>query len=428
MCSRLKQGLALTLSEIPFIGGCVVPEGGERGRVQIQVGEGSGVRFSYRNYTEELPQNAWQNSYNKLKAAYFPISALGPGKFSPLATVPTSPTPAVMAVQANFINEGLLLTTCIHHSASDANGLTTVLRVWAQHSRECGVEGLPPSIALDWKAMDRSTLMNGQAGVDIKEFPEFRVRGGPEVTVLDRVGASSTCPEKEHCIFYFSPSHLTQLKLAASSNNPAKPWVSTNDALCALLWRHISRARGIGSSESEKHDMLPVQFTRAVEGRRRLSPPLPDDFLGNCVTWCPATLDIDTLTSPSSPLYNVASTLRTAVTHFDSAHLRGVIGVIDSIPDIANLEITSYDNPGRSIAVTSLADMGLYQVDWGQGIGQPEYVRTTAAPRTGGVGAAGIFPRLLDGGLEIVLGVEVETMRRLRADEEFMRFAKWRCT
>ncbi len=429
LCSRLKGGLSLTLSEIPFIGGCIVPEEGDRGRLQILVGEGYGIRFSYRDYTDGSSQKLWPKSYNELKAAQFPISALDAGKLSPLDMVPTSPTPAVMAVQANFINGGLLLTTCIHHSASDGTGLATVLKVWAEHSRRENVaDGLPSPIALRWKEMDRSTLKHGQAGADIKDFPEFRVRDGTKVPVLDRVGASSTCPVKDHCIFYFSPSHLAQLKLAASATNPAEPWVSTNDALCALLWRHISRARGLGSAESGKQNMTPVQFTCAVQARRRFSPPLPDDFLGNCVTWCPATLDVDALTSPSSPLYKVAITLRTAITRLDSARLWGVIGAIDAIPDTTNLEVTSYDNPGRSLVVSSWADMGLYGVDWGQGIGRPEYVRITAQPTTGGVGAALIFPRLLDGGLEVVIGVEVETMRRLRADQEFMRFAEWRCS
>ena len=108
-----------------------------------------------------------------------------------------------------------------------------------------------------------------------------------------------------------------------------------------------------------------VQFTCAVQGRRRLSPPRPDDFLGNCVTWCAAKLDFESLTSASSSLYNVACTLHSAITRIDSDHLRGVIGMAESVPDFTHLEITSYDDPERSFGVSSLADLGLYQLDRG---------------------------------------------------------------
>lgn len=427
--SRLKHGLAETLSELPLLGGCIVPEVGKRGRVQIQIDEGCGIRFPLRDYTDTSSQSPWQLSYDELKVAHFPISALDAGKLSPVEFVPTSPKPPIMVVQANFINGGLLLTTSIHHSASDAIGFAKVLKVWAKHTkRGRPAGGITSPTTPDWGAMDRSVLMKGHPEADVKDFPGFRVRDGSEVTALQRIGASPACPPKEHSLFYFSPSHLAELKLAASSQNPTEPWVSTNDALCAHLWRHISRARGLGSAGSGYHGSLPVQCTFAVQGRRRLLPPLPENFLGNAATLGPATLDIDTLTSPSSPLYKVASRLRSEITRIDSAHIRGVVGMIDSVSDLGNLEIAVFDYPQRDLTMSSWSDLGLLQVDWGQGIGRPEYLRITEQLSTGAIGAAAIFPRLLDGGLEVLIGVEVDTMKRLKADEEFLKFAEWRCT
>lgn len=426
---RLKYGLSETISELPFLGGCIIPEVGKSGRVQIQINEGYGIRFPYRDYTDALSQTSWRRSYDELKAAHFPISALDAGKLSPVEFVPTSPTPPVMVVQANFIDGGLLLTTSIHHSASDATGFATVLKIWAKHSRsDCETGGILSLTTPNWRAMDRSVLMKGHAEAHIRDSPELRVRDSLELTVLQRTGVISACPARENGIFYFSPSRLAQLKLAASSDKPTDPWISTNDALCALLGRHISRARGLGPLESGGQGTLPVQFTLAVQGRRRLAPPLPEEFLGNVVILCPATLDINTLTSPTSPLYDAASTLRKALNSIDSGYLRGRIGMIDSIPDLNNLEVAVFDNPQRDLLVSSWSDLGLLQVDWGQGIGRPEYIRIPQQPSTGGMGGAGIFPRLLDGGLEVLIGVEVETMRRLRADEEFLKFAEWRCT
>lgn len=41
------------------------------------------------------------------------------------------------------------------------------------------------------------------------------------------------------------------------------------------------------------------------------------------------------------------------IKHADSAHSRGVLGVIDSKPTTTNLEDTIYDNPSRSMVVLS---------------------------------------------------------------------------
>lgn len=50
--SKLKAGLSLTLSELPFIGGYLFPEeGAAGGRFQINVDEGHGMRYVYRDFT-----------------------------------------------------------------------------------------------------------------------------------------------------------------------------------------------------------------------------------------------------------------------------------------------------------------------------------------------------------------------------------------
>ena len=121
------------------------------------------------------------------------------------------------------MNEGQLLTACIYHSASDATALASILKVWVKHTRRVTEEyKLPLPAAIDWRAMDRSPLMKGQAGAKIEDYPEFRVREQTKVTALEQVGASSYCRPKAYGIFYFSPSHLAELKLAAAPADPAK--------------------------------------------------------------------------------------------------------------------------------------------------------------------------------------------------------------
>ncbi len=93
---------------------------------------------------------------------------------------------------------------------------------------------------------------------------------------------------------------------------------------------------------------------------------------------------------------------------------------------MANPAITFIDNQGRSTVTTTWADLGLLQLDWDEGIGRPEYVTMLPPSSIGGLGTAIMMPRLLDGALEVVIGVEVEAMKRPRADEDFSRSAERR--
>ena len=97
---------------------------------------------------------------------------------------------------------------------------------------------------------------------------------------------------------------------------------------------------------------------------------------------------------------------------------------------VSELKVTCYDDPGRGLIMTSWADLGLYELEWGGGMGRPECVRIPKLPTEGGsvAGVGAIFPRLVDGGLEVILGLEVETMERLRAEESWGSFAEWVCT
>lgn len=424
--AKMKSGLTPTLSEIPFVGGVVVPEEGGRGRHQINIDQGYGMRFVFRNFATT---STFKCSYEELQRAKFPNSAMDAEKLSPFGYIPTSATPAVMAAQANFFTGGMLLTVSILHTASDVLGLAEILKCWVKNIKDAdAANGISPQAPVPpARSMDRATMMKGHSGADIKDFPEYRLLEGQKETLQQRLGVVEAAPPTEFSTFYFSPAHLAQLKRAASSPNPDDPWISTNDALCAFIWHHTSLARRLLSSPHSTS--RPLMFAMAVEGRRRLSPPLQPSYLGNATFFCPITAPVSSVVSPSS-LYALAFQFRTAITRFDNARMRDIIGLIDGMPVVSDLKVTCYDDPGRGLWMTSWADMGLYELEWGEGMGVPECVRIPELPTEGGTfpGAGAIFPRLPDGGLEAILGLEVETMERSRADEAWGTFAEWVCS
>ena len=450
--SELKAGLSLTLSEFPFIGGYLAPEGAGAGeRFQIKVDEGHSMRFVYRDFTTSDSQAKFKYSYDELKRNYFPCLAFDREVLAPVQVAVREPEPAVMAAQANFVHGGLILSIYLDHRATDAFTLGAVLNAWATHTNVTDLarsNGPGASIhSLTPRSMDRTPMSNGLVGAQLKDYPEFKVVNDPratsqalvahtEVTTAAAALAAASPLQLESsvsfhkiCIVHITTTRLRDLKDAASPASPSDGWISTNDAVCAFLWRHIARvqARLAGNPQPDPHiPETPLNLALAVEARRRMIPALPKDYLGNAVFHCAVTSDLTTVTSPSTPLPTIARLVRGAITRFDSARMRGVIGLIDSIPKLSELTFRMYLDPMRGLIISSWTDTGLYESEWGAGLGKAEGVRFPDKLFPAGLPPCVIFLRRPDGGLEVLIGMEDAAIQLLREDEEFLSFVEWK--
>ena len=446
--SKLAAGLSLTLSEIPMIGGYVAPvEGSGGSKVQINVDEDYGMELIYQDLTNPDSRAKFNYSYDELQRDHFPCSAFDPMALMPLQLFMPNPEPAVMAVQTNFIQGGLIMAIGINHKASDGMTLAAILRAWAKHTKvaETIDGGLGAAIEnLTPRSMDRSSMCNGLAGGQIGDFPEYKLANDPGATSAAQAEASAdtatpapaapaSLPHSppgplKLSIVHFSAERLAHLKSAASPPTPSEGWISTNDAICALLWRNISRVRADLARQhgSPLPPETPLNSAVAVEARRRLA--LPEEYLGNANFYCPVSSDLGTVASPSTPLPTVARLICEAVGGFDARRIRGAIGLIESMAKASDLQIRVFEDPMRGLIVTSWADMGLYDSEWGAGLGKVESVRVPNVTLPGGAPICGIFPRRPDGGMEVMMLVEEEAIQALRADEEFTAFAEWRGT
>ena len=446
--SKLSAGLSLTLSEIPFIGGYITSvEGTAGGRLQIKIDEGYGTRVTYRDYTTPESRTNFKPSYDELKRDNFPCSAFDPAALMPVQLFVKGPEPPVMVIQTNFIDGGLIMSVCLHHKTSDGLGLATVLKAWAKHTKEVDMAiGDNLSTATDDltpRSMDRSSMCNGLVGSQIEDFPEYRVidvsammlaQAEMAAATATPIPAAPTNPLKslgplKFCLVHLPVKGLAHLKSAASPPTPTDGWISTNDAICALLWRHITRVRTdlicALKPDSPLPPQTPLNFVVAVEARRRMVPALPSEYLGNAAFHCTVTSDLGTVASPSTPFSTVARLIREAVTGFDYAKIRGVIGLVDSVAKASDLLLKAFEDPMRGLIVTSWVDMGLYDIEWGASLGRTESVRVPGVTLEEGMPFCGIFPRRPDGGLEVAIFMEEAAIQRLKEDEEFAAFAEW---
>jgi hypothetical protein len=144
-----------------------------------------------------------------------------------------------VVAHANFIEGGLLLTVGAHHSVSGVIGFSNILDVWAKNTSTA--RAFISFTKVDPSSNDRTYLMTSMPGVTLRDCPKYVLAPTPPVTASDvnthQMATTPTAlPPMTARIFYFSPSSLSSLKVAASAR-------STNDSLHAALWHHITLAR-----------------------------------------------------------------------------------------------------------------------------------------------------------------------------------------
>ena len=360
-------------------------------------------------------------SYVDLHAEHFPLSKLTPAHLSPIGLMPNTEHPPVMVAQANFIEGGLLLSIGVHHSASDASAVGAILEIWAQNTTAANDSRNLHFTKFEAQCRDRSTLMEGSAGAKLADFPAYflqpAISTAPATVQSPQIPSTPVrLPPMTSHIFRFSPESLAALKVDAAA-------YSTNDALTAFLWRHMTLARNPTSQLKPSIDVEEESSAvlYAVNIRSRTSPPLRQNYLGNA--FLPVKTDrlsISTLTSPSG-LKIATSAIRNPLHQLAEEPNRislniGLLGQFTT----AELKYAYNGFLGPDIRATSWADLGIYNSVWGN-LGT---VKSFRVPGEGSDGSVAMFPRLTDGGLEVMVGLEAGAMGRLIGNRDFQAKAE----
>jgi trichothecene 3-O-acetyltransferase len=314
----------------------------------------------------------------------------------------------VFAAQANFIEGGLLLTFGIHHSVCDGVGLDHILEIWALNTGVTNDSG--PLSKYDPISNDRTPLCHGLPGTNIAAAPEYVLMPTSPTSISSLAPPTYQLPPMTSKIFYFSPTHLADLKVAAKA-------FSTNDALCAFFWHHMTVARNPAPGPIEPKTSA-VLF--AVNIRSRTSPPLPQTYLGNAsLGGITQGLAISSLTDPKVGLSSAAAALRAALNAIHKpSRVPLTIGLLASRPNAQDFKFAVNAFLGSDITMTSWAGIGVRDRAWGI-LGKPEGFRV---PYEAADGNVAVFPRLEDGGLEVMAGLENEAMERMVKHPNFLQF------
>ena len=421
----LKSGLAQTLKAIPSIAGHVklAPNPVQKGGmcVSAPVNTVDDI-FTARDLTESHPEMEYEN----LKQKHFPMKAVNRNVLYSLPGVTDVEKPVFVA-QANFIRGGLVLGVSLHHSFGDGASLKMILRTWAAYCRGDRDEPNLHTSSL------RERLTSSEIGVSLSDFPEYttisdnKIGYKPEVAKGRSAEFATMPPKVDSHVFYLSSQRLKELKALASAKLQQSDWISTSDALSALLWRSITVAR------NPESDIVPREETRVlgimVDGRRHMSQD-PDSYMGNMILFNNAKAQLQSLLSSPPQLSELAHSIRRSISRIDEKYINRALSAISSAPDVSKVMMTGGTFDESALTITSWGD---FRMDWGHVVGGPcERVRVSGIPYSG---ACVILPASVSGakttrmnGVEVLIGLNSDDMIRLMKDDFFTSFAKWRCS
>ncbi|KAG6587168.1 Agmatine coumaroyltransferase-2 [Phytophthora cinnamomi] len=295
----------------------------------------------------------------------------------------------IIAVKGSILADGgMAIGVDCSHVLFDGEATLTFMRAWGQHYSGVGNQ--------DRLVINHERhLLSGNGEASRLPHPEFQiVPAEPLVRREDgslAPRAAATPPKTSQHVFHLSPVTMAKLKCAAESAarvdqdfhsndtrggklasvfgsnhmNGAQPmYISTLDAITALFTIPITEARGHGKE---------FRVSTAVNGRKRLEPPLPENYAGNAVFHAISSYSREDLLSDSddqdvisfSTLSRVARRIRSSILARDSEFMRDTIAFLSNQTGLSSINDNVNFFCGPDVAFTCWAKMGLYDAEFG---------------------------------------------------------------
>ena len=366
--------------------------------------------------------------YDELRKQNFPQSRLNPTDLCHRGVFPmVGEQQPVFVPQLNIIDGGFILAAQCHHSIFDAQGLTEVLRVWAQNCRHSQDDSIPKCDSLPIETFDRTAHIASHKPTANMGRPEHH----PELIVSPEpitFGETAMKETHESRVYLLSPEALVQLKEDYVVVHPGRDEavmrsLSTNDMVTALLWYAVYRAQNdperFPDGTRLSHHIVNVDL------RLRSTPALSRRYPGCPMSYARAAIPIRDLCEPSS-IGSLAIEIRKAVDERTPEYVKSLVTLLDTVPGYDHVVSASYPNLMGSDCLTSTwYKLDIYDLDFGPAIGKIERVRFSKRGLFNGLSM--IYPKVTKGegkGMEVAVGLDQCNFEKLQKDPVWCRYAK----
>ncbi|CAF9916923.1 MAG: hypothetical protein ALECFALPRED_010912 [Alectoria fallacina] len=404
------------------------------------------IRFSMNDLTSR--PDVWRPSYEELRQQGMPIRQLNPemlvppGGYELLGSCP-------IAVQANFIPGGCLISVCLNHSFFDGLGGAMAVGFWAENCKDLQ-NSTHRTMYSDLEHLQRFDADLSQLG-DAVGFKPLRLPNvlldstAPHGEELKRIQGDRTLwqllglqkPPTDPIAAWGSPTNKTMvsaifvassqsiLRLKAESTSSgtegdeevAIPFVSSFDAIAALVWRCILRARYL---DLEDPGMISSRLRIPINVRQILG--IPHDYHGNVLLNSMTETSVKSLIAEADRTQIAPKIRSSLIFGRDAKRVLDAIKLSFVLPDLASRRPLFSDTTRQDLVLTSWQDMPYYKHDWGPMFGCPGNPEFFRIPRGHLRGICALQPRRENDRTEILVSLEQGQMDQLKSDVEFTEY------
>lgn len=317
----------------------------------------------------------------------------------------------LVSVQVTRFLGGDIALGCSHsHVVCDGSSLWHFMVTWAEFARGAEHPSISPihdRTLLDFRD-DLKDLKDDQISfLDVAWRGEYQDKSnGEEVALAMRA-------------FHFSKDMIMQLKRVAMDSygvahgrthvEEGKAYTeghgmafSSFEVLCAHVWRHMTRARGVDGNTK-------LGLIIMGDVRRRLEPQLPIGFVGNAVVARTVLAMASELLI--EPFYQSSLRIRDTIMHLTSHSIRKEMACLE---DVTKERLAMWSCGFVSMNLASSHTFPIFEVDFGWGA--PACVRP---PSIGKDGQMIIFAAK-HGGVDLCLALQPLHMQNLVNDSQFL--------
>lgn len=383
---NLQKAVKRLVNEVPMLAGTVSTNDDQKPIVDVTLGQVDGFEPRIAHL-----EDTHQSYLIVHRQGVAPRQISGPA-LTPLEDTPSSDTNPSCAIQANFIDGGLVLVIYLHHAIADIRGISTILRLMSEGLplRRLSQESLGHDAAIDSQA--RARLSNGSgAPAFLSLARDVEQRQRQERQEQDQPSDASEEGEDDidddssvdaslnrAVVFRFKLNNIARTTELVNSRRALRGIspvdnVTPREVLIAILWRAYARARWPTRAAD---DAAQTSISFPVDIRSHLVPPLEPHWLGNAEVSAIGNENLLLL----GGRYDVTTIERTATIIHSSAKAAASDLLARSRIEMMNAGDGSQNRLDAQLIVhdwTSVPLMSDQEMDLGLGLGRPDAIRRT---------------------------------------------------
>lgn len=290
---HIEHGFYTTVQQIPDLMCCICKSDGDRDELELRLHGDSGATISMRDYTNSREHQWSPGSFDDLQRDHFPLQSLPQEHVLAQTEFPGQVCLPTLAMQANFIQGGLILTGCLHvslsscnvelqlidriqHTVCDGTGNLVFYSILAQHISAATTGQVPdPLTDSAISFLDRKSVINPEADVLLGDFPDWKLVQDHDAFLNPCDYDPTKSPPVQFATYFASEDKLRLLKQSQATESGKAP--NSTEAVCAFLWKHVVNARG---TDCAKYPETKLSITVNTRGRMK-NPICSPAYWGN---------------------------------------------------------------------------------------------------------------------------------------------------